>query len=299
MIGLDGVQKNATEKDHGGHEAGGLPGAQKSNALNALPSLPAAKRKKIVIGVAIAAALALLVLALNPGAPEEFWGLVSAGTEKHGNQLVLQRASYSLSPAVFSQLPPPPTDFNRIVSLYRDGKFGDESFFTEKYYLQPEFYPSYLKSGLGYWTSPSTTHWGASGFGSYPVYDSFEVRRGGKASAKFFMHSGYGVRARQAISLKATVVEKEGSGSLRAGVRDPVFMLGPNFPSFSRNWARDVVVEVEASSGTPAGEYYIKVYAGRPDKESLESLGEGIGDYSHGLMTAADRPVFEARVVVT
>ncbi|MFH1391147.1 MAG: hypothetical protein ABIH20_02430 [Candidatus Diapherotrites archaeon] len=210
-----------------------------------------------------------------------------------------QRISYKLSPAIFSELPLPPNDFNKIVSLYHSGGFRDELFFSEKYFLQPEFYPSFMKNGLNYWLNPPTTHYAAYGYGSYPIKKTVFVNREENVKTRFFFHSGYGVRSYQGFKLDAFFEDEEAKEFFDVSIKEPIFLIGPNFPKFEKNWAKDVELNVFVKPEAPQGTYNLKIINDFPPEEFKEKWAQEInGKYFDAGFVSIDRPVFELILVV-
>ena len=92
-------------------------------------------KRNIYIAVAALALILIAVLIFT-------WNSETKNPENQvpriGNTLSEQRESYGISKAVFLELPLPPNDFNKMVSMYHKNEFRDEFFFSEKYFLQPE-----------------------------------------------------------------------------------------------------------------------------------------------------------------
>ena len=215
------------------------------------------------------------------------------------NFLLEQRASYNLSPAIFSDLPEPPKDFSKIVSLYHNREFRDDMFFSEKYFLQPEFYPGFSKNGLNYWLNPPTTHYGAYGYGSFPNQKTIFLKTGERTKARFFFHSGYGVRTYQGIKLEPIFYNAENMDFFDVYIKEPVFLLGPNFPKFEKNWAKDVSLEVFVKSGAPKGTYNFRIIIGIPPGEFRDKWVQEIsGKYFDAGFVSIDKPVFELIIIV-
>ncbi|VVB98951.1 Uncharacterised protein [uncultured archaeon] len=259
-----------------------------------------------------AAAIAVVILALflsliliPKGEEKKIEGnsqVTGAGSDKAespqgGNPLLKQRESYGIPQAVFSNLPQPPGDFNAIVSLYHSGNFRDEEFFSEKYFLQPEFYPSFIGNGLTYWLNPDTTHWAAYGYGSFPTHKEMTIRQGEKKNVKFFMHSGYGVRSYQGIGLAASVVQA-GKG-VDVKIHEPAFLLGPNYPLFEKGWARQITLEITADANAQFGERIFDVRVTRPPAELSGQWGEkSPGAYFESGFVSMESPVYRLAVAV-
>src|SRR3989344_2653140 len=238
------------------------------------------KKEFFLLAAGIAVAAAIIFFVFFAGTETANDSGAAPGAAQKTIFLLEQRASYGLSPAIFSGLPAPPNDFNTIVPLYREGKFRDEFFFSEKYFLQPEFYPSFTRNGLAYWLNPDTTHYGAYGYGSYPVKKTFFIKPGESAKTKFFFHSGYGVRSFQGVQLNAVFTEADSGDFFNVKISDPVFLLGPNFPKFEKNWAKDVILEVSSRPETPEGVYLLKITASAPPESvSARWRSEAGGKY--------------------
>ncbi len=157
----------------------------------------------------------------------------------------VNRESYSISPSVFSDLPPVPKCFGSVVSAFRDNSFSDISFFDSSYYLQPEFFPNFLSEGLHVWQSPDYTHYGAVGFGSYPSFST--VSSSQKSSTRFFIFSGFGVRSIQSVSLRWSFENPSDANYFSVSLDDSSsrdFLLGPTFPKFHSTWVRPVTLTI-------------------------------------------------------
>lgn len=245
--------------------------------------------KTILIAIAViflSAAAFLFLTKSNEIASEEIYS--------GGSPVAMQRPLYGLSPGVFSGLPGFPRDFNKMVSLYHSGEFSDELFFPEEYYLQPEFYPSFMGNGLKYWLEPATGYWAAHGYGSFPVKKTIAIKPGEKKAIAFFVHSGYGVRSFQGVALE---IEGTNNSYVEAEVVEPSFLLGPNFPKFSNNWARKVLIKVFAKENA-SGEHNFKVRVVRPAQELSDKWSQTEKRYYDAADITTGRPLFEFNVQV-
>ncbi len=195
----------------------------------------------IVGAVGLCGALLLFFIfhPLAPSPPPVFW------VDSIANCDDLNRDSYGLSPTVFAALPPSPKCFNSIVALYREKQFVDINFFDSSYYLQPEFYPAFLSSGLAIWRSPLDTHYGVVGHGSYP--SSSSVKSSFPSETFFLIYSGYGVRTLQSVSLRAEFENPSDANLFSVSFDENTshgFLLGPTFPKFHSAWVHPVIVRV-------------------------------------------------------
>jgi len=248
--------------------------------------------------IPIAIFLVLCAIALGafflPGEAQQGAGKQSGTVSENPaqNPLSEQRKSYGFTPAVFSQLPSPPDDFNAVVTHYLNTGTPDESFFSKKYYLQPEFYPSFLSSGINYWSDPSPTHWAAYGYGSFPVKKSISASANKESTVTFFVHSGFGVRSYQGMALRAETDSADANLSVR--LSEGEFLLGPSFPSFESSWARPVQVNIIANA---QGTHTIKIFAARPSQSASEewdaiAARKNLPYFDAGLVSS-DKPLIE------
>ena len=255
------------------------------------------KKKFLITGTAlIILILILLLFFLIQGEEKPPFDKNQIDKTKETNLLLKQREGYGISSAVFSELPVPPKDFNKIVSLYHQGKFNDEMFFSEKYFSQPEFYPSFLANGLTYWQQPVTTHYGAYGYGSFPIKKTIVLKKGEEFKGKFFVHSGYGVRTFQGIQLNS--VFDKGEEFFDVIIKEPVFLLEPNFPKLKKGWAKDVLFDVQVKENAPEGFYSLKIFVSSPPEELSEKWSKEHEKYFDAATFSTDKPLFELQIIV-
>lgn len=215
------------------------------------------------------------------------------------NGLLEQRKAYGIPLSVFEELPSAPSDFNEIVSLYHKRIFSYEGFFSEKYFLQPEFYPSFMESGLNYWLNPSTTHWGAYGYGSFPTNKTVFLSRSGKTRIVFFMHSGYGVQNFQGIQLQSKFNEPGAENFFDVNILEPVFLIGPNFPKFDKSWAKAVFIDISAKDTAPDGIFSAGISVSLSPQEFRDKWAKKLGgQYVDAASASLSRPPFEFIAIV-
>lgn len=178
------------------------------------------------------------------------------------------RESYSVSPLIFQNLPPFPRCFFPVVREYQSNRFSDDYFFAPEYYLQPEFFPYFFPHGLSAWQNPSSTHYGAVGFGAFPQTKTISLAPAESASIRFFVHSGFGVHAYQGMRLESQTIPVQNQLELTL---DPIsrdgFLLAPTFPAFSREWVHPVDVNIFIPPSTPPGEYVVHFVSAPPASE--------------------------------
>lgn len=157
----------------------------------------------------------------------------------------LDRTTYALPSVVFAQLPPAPACFTSLVNHYHARRFTDDAFFTSEFYLQPEFYPSFLDASISYWQDPLTTHYGVVGYGTFIPTREVVLSPGETKSIRFFLHTGAGVRTHQGGALRVDTTIPGIHVSLDEASQHG-FLLGPNFPVFDPAWVKPVEVTVKA-----------------------------------------------------
>ncbi len=192
------------------------------------------------------------------------------------------RSAYGVSLDVFSKLPPLPSCIRSASSAFASGTFTDVFFFSSDFYLQPEFYPSFFTDGLGKYSSPTPTHYGAVGYGAFPHSIRRELLPSVSVKERIFFHSGFGVRSYQGGHLRVEYAIPEDAGHVQV-VLDPSsssdFLLGPAYPVFSPLWVRPVDLTITMGPGSPYRDVIIYLVTDAPSGEFMEaqqSLYSGI-----------------------
>ena len=159
----------------------------------------------------------------------------------------IDRSSYSISPLVFDLLPPPPACFYSVLFAYEHGMISDPSFVNESYYLQPEFFPSFVSNGLPTWEDPVATHYGAVGYGAHPIRSSITLSPSSESSTRFFIFSGFGTRSLQQAKIVYSFPNPSDASLVSISLDDASahgFLLGPTFPQFTPQWVKPVMITV-------------------------------------------------------
>ncbi len=157
------------------------------------------------------------------------------------------RLSYRLPLSVFEDLPSLPACIISSSRSIASGALTDFSFFDSSYYVQPEFYPSFLSEGIQQWTTPVSTHYGAVGFGSFPNEVKVSLSPGQTKHVRIFFHSGFGVRSFQGGRIVLDSVSNNSSSLFLVSLDENSsngFLLGPTFPKFDSSWSRPVDVSL-------------------------------------------------------
>ncbi|MDO8537585.1 MAG: hypothetical protein Q7S21_01750 [archaeon] len=188
----------------------------------------------------------------------------------------LDRSSYNLPNAIFSELPPAPKCFQSIVNAFHEGKFFDETFFGKEFFLQPEFYPNFLQHGLKQWIEPDAERWNIIGFGFFPSKANVSLKEKNKTTARIFVHSAYGIRTFQGMKIIAELADKTDEEFVSVSIKENEFVLEPSYPKFEKNWAKAVDVVIEKKKEFNKGiEINLKIVS--PSDEMQEVWAQEFG----------------------
>lgn len=102
----------------------------------------------------------------------------------------------------FGNLPSFPKDFFQIAQLIYDGKITDYSRVSEKYWMQPEFYPSWFASVNDSYIFKDTTRNKLEGYGCYPGIKEISAKKGATIVVNTYFKTGYGVEAYQGLIVR-------------------------------------------------------------------------------------------------
>lgn len=249
------------------------------------------KRFFVLCAIALALIAAAAIFFLLQPKPQTMPLAVLPASEPREFEKI-DRSAYKIPLGVFSDLPEIPKDFLFIKSLFEENRIGLD-FVSAAYYLQPEFYPNFSSDGLPYWLKPEPERWGIVGYGVYPGDKAVSARPGETARVSTILRSGFGVRTFQGVRLEE---------SLPAGAekffavkfREKTFLLGPSYPSFSRDWAKKIEMEIDVSPETPKGNYVIGFDVARPPKELSDKwLQQYKGFYSEAAAFSQRKPLFQ------
>lgn len=214
----------------------------------------------------------------------------------------IDREAYGIPLAVFSELPPLPSCFATIVHAYRAGRISDENFIDRSYFLQPEFFPGFEENGLSQWVMPSTTHYGAVGYASYPSSLRLPVQRGSRVSFRFFVRAGYGVRSYQGMRVSSSLnVLPEKSSTVQVVLDENAtegFVMGPTFPKFESSWVKEVWAHVTLAPDAPVGEITLSFSSGSPTRDVSLEVPSG-RPYQDATYLLGSQPLLEVVLVST
>lgn len=228
------------------------------------------------------------LLALQQNKPPEIKGCVD-----------LDRQAYNIPEAVFEQLPKPPKCFSSMIQAFNNSQFSDDFFFTQQFFLQPEFYPNFKEQGLSYWLNPNATHYGAIGYGAFPSEKEIKAKAGESYKARFFIHSSFGVRTFQGIRLEPEFENPENAEFVKVILdkeSNEGFLLGPSFPKFDSEWAKAFNAEVIVSPAAPKKQIIIFLKAKNQSPEQALEWQKSRENYYNATDFVGERTA--ARLVI-
>ena len=198
------------------------------------------------------------------------------------------REEYGVFPEIFEDLPPIPDDFGTMLHLFESGLWKNLNYFTEEYYMQPEFYrarKSFQDVCIRHWTEPSPSMHVLHGWGAYPADMWVDTYRGAEFEVMTFWHVPCGVEQYQGFRMvyyfpphsqdeteETFNVQAPGDVStyFKVEIQNPEFILGPTYPKFSVDppFAKPVRVKVEVMESAQPGTYVIAIDTTAPSQET-------------------------------
>ena len=201
--------------------------------------------------------------------------------ERLGETYSIDRSTYKIYLNkfydTFGSLPNIPKDFGVITYLVYTGRKTDFNSLDKAYYIQPEFYPLFIKNGLKFYETYDPRYVGTYGWGVYPSEQWLQAQSGAKGYFQFFFKTGWGIETWQGMNLKAV----SSCDWVTASIADPVFLTPPTYPIFcteqncGTDWARLKTIEFEISDSAKIGEECtVGLTTVAPPKEIADKWGD-------------------------
>lgn len=192
---------------------------------------------------------------------------------------------------IFAELPPIPSDFAEVAFSLATGRLYQLDSIGPAYYKQPEWYFHSDQTALvnqkfafsGY-IEPQLNYWGDYGGTAFPAEQFDTLSKSGRNtfSAVVFMTNGWNIQNWVGMDMVADsgalnnfdiTISEESTGQ-------PYFLLGPTFPTFSKDWATKLTITGKVKPGTPPGKYTIVVNPiGPPEQLNSKWSQEHLGLY--------------------
>jgi len=232
-------------------------------------------------------------------------------TLKIGSYLVQGKC---IPKTVFSELPPYPKNLNDIKLLVKFAKVRDLTTIGEEYYKQPEFYENWDPSGIDSFLNPPGGYFGASGFGTYPADVVVKLKSGQSFKVGTFFKASWGVQTYQGMQLitvfpqhaesvmgNVTINQKPDKikNYFEVSTTPNLFILGPAFGTFNKDWVKLIAVDVKVKSDTPIGKYAIGITPIEPPVEYEDKWLSQYGlNYKSAGGSDVGRPFFQIFIEV-
>lgn len=186
---------------------------------------------------------------------------------------------------IFAELPPAPSDFSTVAYNFATGQIYQLSSMTGAYYKQPELYFHATETALvnrklafSGWSEPQLNYWGDYGGTAMPAdqYGVVSKKDRPTFTASVFLANGWNIQNWVGMQMVANAsslqnfditVSEEQTGQ-------PHFLLGPTFPTFSKDWATKITVVGTVKDSTPPGVYLVRVNPIQPPKELSEKWSQ-------------------------
>ncbi len=239
-----------------------------------------------IIAVIAALILSIILLFLLNQAQETPSGTYGTIEKKIARQieeakLKSERPDY-LPSVVYKNLPAFPRDFYQVDVLAQIGRLTDMVSLEEKYWKQPEFYPTFEDS-LGLISNNSGRNFGI-GYSAYPENIGVEVSPENNFTVAGFFHSSWGMETYRGMKIDAAFPDASlvpsSNGTpvtinqnpdavkdyFNVTINPEIFLLEPSSPIFGYNWTVKITAYVEISPNTPKGIYVIGLNPTKPPK---------------------------------
>jgi hypothetical protein len=216
--------------------------------------------------------------------------------------------------AVFTELPPYPKNLNDIKLLVKFSKVRDLTTIGEEYYKQPEFYENWDPAGIDSFLNPPGGYFGAFGFGTYPADVIVNLKSGQSFKVGTFFKTSWGIQTYQGMQLitvfpehaesvmgNVTVDQKSDKvkNYFEVSTNSNLFVLGPTFGVFSKDWVKLVTIDVKVKSDTPSGKYVVGI---TPIEPPVEYQDKWLSQYGLNYVSAGEsgvgRPFFQIFIEV-
>jgi len=173
-------------------------------------------------------------------------------------------------PSLTQNLPAKPSDFVNMKHRLEVGQLNDVCIFTDNYFLQPDFYPTWDDTYNLFYEHHDYSRWGVHGYGVYPALQGITLsnfKQGESFPICAFLKTAGGVETWQGVKLVPIENEYFKIEILNQDYENYPnhFLLEPTFPEFSKNWAKKLEIKVTAKQNVPAGKYIIGFNIVRPD----------------------------------
>ena len=198
-----------------------------------------------------------------------FFILIPSNTTIESESNYIRPTYNGIDPIVFNDLPDIPENFTIIKRYIYEGQIKDLSKVTDQMYKQPEFYPTWERNGIGWFTNHDYSRWGVHGYGFFPGeigYNVINMSTNDEIIIHSFLHTSWGIETWQGLRL----IPEYDTNYFNVDVTPTEVLLDPTFPKFYIGWAHRVVLTVTAIKPVPEGTYTISIKFGVPSSKTSD-----------------------------
>ena len=197
-----------------------------------------------------------------------------------------------------------PENFLQIKRDVQKGIFYSLENLSEDYYMQPDFYPSYISSD-----PHDYTRWGVHGYGAYPGEISYNIKNFKKdqfINIYTFVKAGDNIETFQGMKFDFETYNqnidnnknnKNNSQLFDINIDPDTIMFSPTFPVRSEyivgprkyDWVYKLKITISAKIDTPTGKYEFKLKALPPDENIQRLYYEDIQKITQKWYTCPDK----------
>lgn len=177
---------------------------------------------------------------------------------------------------IFAALPTKPHDFEEKKQALHDGNGAALLELDPSVYLLPEFYPTFLTSGLKTWINAPNQPVQTIGVGGTPGDQIAHIPTpDGEFITTLFVTSSWGSTHYQGMKLAYTI---EPDANITLTFEPENLVVGPTFPVFSEEWAQKVIIRGKMEN-VKEGTYHITLYPDTPNPAQSNEWAQSRNPY--------------------
>ncbi len=163
---------------------------------------------------------------------------------------------------IFSHLPPLPADMNAWNEMWNEGDINGIANAPENVYVQPEFYPTFMESGLAPWENAPYSPQAVFGIMSTPADQEVTINQEETAlESTLLVGSAWGTTYYQGVGLFYTL-EPEAPHTIE--ITPNQLLAGPTFPRFDREWVHRIAIRGTITPQEGVDTYVLRIYPATP-----------------------------------
>ncbi len=185
---------------------------------------------------------------------------------------------------IFAELPSPNDEFFTDAQKWADGNTQSLLEIREETYLQPEFYPTFLDTGIKTWIEAPDAYPSIIGIASVPAEQEAVIQNDtNELETVLFVGTAWGTTHYHGLGFYTTI-EPESTSNQKIQVQfEPNnVVVGPTFPVFDKEWVKKVTITISIPEKLEPGTYTIHVWPTEPTRENHEKWSQQYTNYVSG-----------------